>query len=50
MPAGVALPPAREPSREVYAGPYRLVTHLVPGAAGETAVGHRRLNLVWYDT
>jgi 2-polyprenyl-6-methoxyphenol hydroxylase-like FAD-dependent oxidoreductase len=49
MPAGVALPPAGEPSREVYAGPYRLVTYLVPGAAGETAVGHRRLNLVWYD-
>jgi 2-polyprenyl-6-methoxyphenol hydroxylase-like FAD-dependent oxidoreductase len=49
MPAGIALPPAGEPSREVYAGPYRLVTYLVPGAAGETAVGHRRLNLVWYD-
>jgi 2-polyprenyl-6-methoxyphenol hydroxylase-like FAD-dependent oxidoreductase len=31
------------------AGPYRLVTYLVPGAAGETRVGHRRLNLVWYD-
>jgi len=38
-----------EPSREVYAGPYRLVTYLVPGAAGETGTGHRRLNLVWYD-
>jgi 2-polyprenyl-6-methoxyphenol hydroxylase-like FAD-dependent oxidoreductase len=49
MPAGVALPAAGEPSREVYAGPYRLVTYLVPGAAGETEVGHRRLNLVWYD-
>jgi 2-polyprenyl-6-methoxyphenol hydroxylase-like FAD-dependent oxidoreductase len=49
MPAGVALPAAGEPSREVYAGPYRLVTYLVPGAAGETGVGHRRLNLVWYD-
>jgi 2-polyprenyl-6-methoxyphenol hydroxylase-like FAD-dependent oxidoreductase len=49
MPAGVALPAAGEPSREVYAGPYRLVTYLVPGAAGETAVGHRRLNMVWYD-
>jgi 2-polyprenyl-6-methoxyphenol hydroxylase-like FAD-dependent oxidoreductase len=49
LPAGVALPPAGEPSREVYAAPYRLVTYLVPGAAGETAVGHRRLNLVWYD-
>jgi len=49
MPPGVALPGAGEPSREVYAGPYRLVTYLVPGAAGETSVGHRRLNLVWYD-
>jgi 2-polyprenyl-6-methoxyphenol hydroxylase-like FAD-dependent oxidoreductase len=49
MPAGVALPGAGEPSREIYAGPYRLVTYLVPGAAGETTVGHRRLNLVWYD-
>jgi 2-polyprenyl-6-methoxyphenol hydroxylase-like FAD-dependent oxidoreductase len=49
MPAGVALPAAGEPSREVYAGPYRLVTYLVPGAAGETTVGHRRLNMVWYD-
>ncbi len=49
MPAQVALPAAGEPSREVYAGPYRLVTYLVPGAAGETGVGHRRLNLVWYD-
>jgi 2-polyprenyl-6-methoxyphenol hydroxylase-like FAD-dependent oxidoreductase len=49
LPAGVALPGAGEPSREVYAGPYRLVTYLVPGAAGQTAVGHRRLNLVWYD-
>jgi 2-polyprenyl-6-methoxyphenol hydroxylase-like FAD-dependent oxidoreductase len=49
MPAGVALPPVGEPSREAYAGPYRLVTYLVPGAGGETAIGHRRLNLVWYD-
>ncbi len=49
MPAGVALPAAGEPSREVYAGPYRLVTYLVPGPAGETGVGHRRLNMVWYD-
>jgi 2-polyprenyl-6-methoxyphenol hydroxylase-like FAD-dependent oxidoreductase len=49
MPAGVPLLDAREPSREVYAGPYRLVTYLVPGAAGETSVGHRRLNMVWYD-
>lgn len=32
MPAGVALPGADEPSREVYASPYRLVTYLVPGA------------------
>jgi 2-polyprenyl-6-methoxyphenol hydroxylase-like FAD-dependent oxidoreductase len=49
MPAGVALPAAGEPSREIYAGPYRLVTYLVPGAEGETTVGHRRLNMVWYD-
>jgi 2-polyprenyl-6-methoxyphenol hydroxylase-like FAD-dependent oxidoreductase len=49
LPAGIARPDAGEPSREVYAGPYRLVTYLVPGANGETAVGHRRLNLVWYD-
>lgn len=46
---GVALPRAGEPAREVYAGPYRLVTYPVPGPAGETAVGSRRLNLVWYD-
>jgi hypothetical protein len=31
------------------AGPYRLVTYPVPGPGGEAAVGHRRLNLVWYD-
>jgi 2-polyprenyl-6-methoxyphenol hydroxylase-like FAD-dependent oxidoreductase len=49
LPPGVAWPGAGEPSREVYAGPYRLVTYLVPGAAGETGVGHRRLNMVWYD-
>jgi 2-polyprenyl-6-methoxyphenol hydroxylase-like FAD-dependent oxidoreductase len=49
MPAGVELPDDGEPSRELYAGPYRLVTYLVPGAAGETRVGHRRLNMVWYD-
>jgi 2-polyprenyl-6-methoxyphenol hydroxylase-like FAD-dependent oxidoreductase len=49
MPDGVELPDDGEPSRELYAGPYRLVTYLVPGAAGETNVGHRRLNLVWYD-
>jgi 2-polyprenyl-6-methoxyphenol hydroxylase-like FAD-dependent oxidoreductase len=49
MPRSVELPEDREPSRELYAGPYRLVTYLVPGAAGETRVGRRRLNLVWYD-
>jgi 2-polyprenyl-6-methoxyphenol hydroxylase-like FAD-dependent oxidoreductase len=49
MPAGVAVLAAGEPSREIYAGPYRLVTYLVPGATGEIAVGHRRLNMVWYD-
>ena len=49
LPKGVARPRSDEPSREVYAGPYRLVTYLVPGAAGQTGVGQRRLNLVWYD-
>lgn len=49
MPHGVALPRAGEPARELYAGPYRLVTYPVPGPGGETAVGRRRLNLVWYD-
>src|ERR1700722_11886730 len=49
LPPEVALPADGEPSREMYAGPYRLVTYLVPGSAGETTVGHRRLNLVWYD-
>jgi 2-polyprenyl-6-methoxyphenol hydroxylase-like FAD-dependent oxidoreductase len=49
LPRGIALPRAGEPAREVYAGPYRLVTYPVPGPRGETAVGHRRLNLVWYD-
>ena len=49
LPDGVARPRSGEPSREVYAGPYRLVTYLVPGAAGQTDLGHRRLNLVWYD-
>jgi len=49
LPGGVPSLRPGEPSREVYAGPYRLVTYLVPGAAGETGVGHRRLNLVWYD-
>jgi 2-polyprenyl-6-methoxyphenol hydroxylase-like FAD-dependent oxidoreductase len=49
MPPSVTLPAAGEPAREVYAGPYRLVTYPVPGPGGETAVGQRRLNLVWYD-
>jgi 2-polyprenyl-6-methoxyphenol hydroxylase-like FAD-dependent oxidoreductase len=49
MPPGVTLPAVGEPAREVYADPYRLVTYPVPGPRGETAVGHRRLNLVWYD-
>jgi 2-polyprenyl-6-methoxyphenol hydroxylase-like FAD-dependent oxidoreductase len=49
LPHGVELPDAGEPSREIYAGPYRLVTYLVPGATGQTRVGHRRLNMVWYD-
>jgi 2-polyprenyl-6-methoxyphenol hydroxylase-like FAD-dependent oxidoreductase len=49
LPDEVARPRSGEPSREVYAGPYRLVTYLVPGADGQTAVGQRRLNLVWYD-
>ncbi len=49
LPDGVPRLRSGEPSREVYAGPYRLVTYLVPGAAGETGIGHRRLNLVWYD-
>jgi 2-polyprenyl-6-methoxyphenol hydroxylase-like FAD-dependent oxidoreductase len=49
MPRNVTLPGAGEPAREVYAGPYRLVTYPVPGPGGETAVGHRRLNMVWYD-
>jgi len=39
MPRNVALPRAGEPAREVYAGPYRLVTYPVPGPGGETAVG-----------
>jgi 2-polyprenyl-6-methoxyphenol hydroxylase-like FAD-dependent oxidoreductase len=51
--SGPCRPPSRcqvgEPAREVHAGPYRLVTYPVPGPGGETAVGHRRLNLVWYD-
>jgi 2-polyprenyl-6-methoxyphenol hydroxylase-like FAD-dependent oxidoreductase len=49
LPDSVTLPRAREPSREVYAGPYRLVTYPVPGPDGQTAVGQRRLNMVWYD-
>jgi 2-polyprenyl-6-methoxyphenol hydroxylase-like FAD-dependent oxidoreductase len=49
MPPAVALPEMGEPAREVYAGPYRLVIYPVPGPGGETAVGHRRLNMVWYD-
>jgi 2-polyprenyl-6-methoxyphenol hydroxylase-like FAD-dependent oxidoreductase len=44
-----ALPGKREPSREFYADHYRLVTYPVPGADGDDRVGHRRLNLVWYD-
>src|SRR6202012_2148486 len=36
MPPGVALPGVGEPAREVYAGPYRLVTYPVPGPRGET--------------
>jgi 2-polyprenyl-6-methoxyphenol hydroxylase-like FAD-dependent oxidoreductase len=48
---GVAkLPGPREPSREYYEDRYRLVTYPVPGPQGETRVGERRLNLVWYDT
>jgi 2-polyprenyl-6-methoxyphenol hydroxylase-like FAD-dependent oxidoreductase len=48
---GVAkLPGPREPSREYYEDHYRLVTYPVPGPRGETRVGERRLNLVWYDT
>jgi 2-polyprenyl-6-methoxyphenol hydroxylase-like FAD-dependent oxidoreductase len=49
LPRSVPQLRAGEPSREVYAGPYRLVTYLVPGPEGETRVGRRRLNMVWYD-
>jgi 2-polyprenyl-6-methoxyphenol hydroxylase-like FAD-dependent oxidoreductase len=49
LPAAARTLPASEPSREFYSGPYRLVTYTVPGAAGETDVGRRRLNVVWYD-
>jgi 2-polyprenyl-6-methoxyphenol hydroxylase-like FAD-dependent oxidoreductase len=44
------LPGPREPSREYYQDRYRLVTYPVPGPQGQTRVGERRLNLVWYDT
>src|SRR5580658_1121157 len=43
------LPGLHEPSREHFSEHYRLVTYLVPGQTGDTRVGHRRLNLVWYD-
>jgi 2-polyprenyl-6-methoxyphenol hydroxylase-like FAD-dependent oxidoreductase len=43
------LPSAGEPSREFYVDRYRLVTYPVPGVDGDRAVGHRRLNVVWYD-
>jgi 2-polyprenyl-6-methoxyphenol hydroxylase-like FAD-dependent oxidoreductase len=33
MPPNVTLPRAGEPAREVYAGPYRLVTYPVPAAS-----------------
>jgi 2-polyprenyl-6-methoxyphenol hydroxylase-like FAD-dependent oxidoreductase len=49
LPADVARPRAGEPARALYAGPYRLVTYPVPGPRGQTGVGQRRLNLVWYD-
>jgi 2-polyprenyl-6-methoxyphenol hydroxylase-like FAD-dependent oxidoreductase len=44
------LPGPSEPSRELFAGPYRLVTYLVPGPDGQVGAGRRRLNVVWYDT
>jgi 2-polyprenyl-6-methoxyphenol hydroxylase-like FAD-dependent oxidoreductase len=43
------MPGRDEPSRELFAGQYRLVTYLVPGSDGDASPGHRRLNLVWYD-
>jgi 2-polyprenyl-6-methoxyphenol hydroxylase-like FAD-dependent oxidoreductase len=43
------LPGPDEPSRELFADRYRLVSYLVPGPSGDVTVGHRRLNLVWYD-
>jgi 2-polyprenyl-6-methoxyphenol hydroxylase-like FAD-dependent oxidoreductase len=49
LPATTARPGPDEPSREFYAGRYRLVTYPVPGADGDDGVGHRRLNVVWYD-
>jgi 2-polyprenyl-6-methoxyphenol hydroxylase-like FAD-dependent oxidoreductase len=49
LPEGVPELPPREPSREYYSGPYRLVTYPVPGADGSAQPGRRRLNLVWYD-
>lgn len=49
LPAGTAPPPAHEPSREYYSGPYRLVTYPVPGPDGSARRGRRRLNMVWYD-
>lgn len=39
MPLGVALPWAGEPAREIYAGPYRLVTYPVPGEADRPPSG-----------
>lgn len=49
LPPDTEPPPAHEPSREYYSGPYRLVTYPVPGADGSPRRGHRRLNMVWYD-
>src|SRR5580693_1102028 len=43
------LPGASEPSRELLLAGYRLVTYLIPGAAGDATPGQRRLNIVWYD-
>jgi 2-polyprenyl-6-methoxyphenol hydroxylase-like FAD-dependent oxidoreductase len=50
LPVGLRRLRADEPSREYYAGPYRLVTYPVPGADGSALPGRRRLNLVWYDS
>ena len=49
LPSDTEPPPAHEPSREYYSGPYRLVTYPVPGADGSPRRGRRRLNMVWYD-